>query len=89
MAIVCLNCGYRMKSNQEIQSAIIKSGYDLVEWMKTLKVTVVTIAVKVLLWILGGLQSQLSQNIFAGHLNSGPNKVKCPNCGVEGRWSDV
>lgn len=75
-----------MESNQEIQSAIIKSGYDLTEWLKAFKASMMSAAIKFLVWILGELANQ---NIFAGHLNTGPNKVKCPSCGAEGSWKDT
>ena len=33
MAVRCCNCGYTMRTNQEIQSAIVKAFYDLKTWI--------------------------------------------------------
>ena len=32
MAIRCCNCDYTMRTNQEIQSALVKANFDLKEW---------------------------------------------------------
>ena len=85
MAIRCVNCGYKMKTSQELQSAIVKSGYDISDWVKSLKGVLITVAAKVI----GIFLNQSIQNLFAGHLNTGPNKVRCPYCGGVGRWEDI
>ena len=33
MAIRCCNCDYLMRTNQEIQSAVVKAGFDLKDWL--------------------------------------------------------
>lgn len=70
MTLRCCNCDYKMRTNQEIQSAIVKAGFDLKDF----------IALLGLLGVAG---------VYAVHLNTGPNAIKCPKCGEIGRFEDV
>jgi hypothetical protein len=80
MAMKCLACGYVMKTNQEIQSAVHKAGWDMADWLKEISGT-----------ILGGIVRVLfqPQGAFAGHANSGQRAIPCPQCGQKGRWEDA
>lgn len=78
MAARCLNCGYTMRTNQEIQSAILATFHTLVDAAKELGADIVR---SLLLAVGGGL--------VAAPLNVSSRPVLCPKCGAKGRWEDV
>ena len=82
MAAKCLNCGYVMSTNQEIQSAVyagIKGvGSYALDFLKA-----VASAAKEVAKVVG----PMTVGAVAGPLNS--HSIKCPKCGESERWSDV
>ncbi len=79
MAARCLNCGYTMRTNQEIQSAILATFHTLVDAAKELGAEIV----RSLLGAVGGVGA------VAAPLNVSSRPVPCPKCGAKGRWEDV
>ena len=80
MAAKCLNCGYVMSTNQEVQSSVFETlkgvGRYTLDFMK------------------GGasLAKEVAKivgpfGIVAGPMNS--HSIKCPQCGEVERWDDV
>src|SRR5581483_2386054 len=76
----CLNCSYTMRTNQEVQSAILAIFHTLVDAAKELGAEIV----KALLSAMGAG----GVGAVAGPLNESSRPVPCPKCGAERRWED-
>lgn len=77
MAARCLNCGYTMQTNQEVQSAVIATFHTLVDAAKKLGVEILS-----LLLPFGGA-------LVAAPLNEGSHPVACPRCKATRQWEDA
>lgn len=90
MAVKLVSCGYVMRTNQEVQSAIISAGYTIVDFLMSVATIVMGFVGSIVGAIFGGvLSSGNREGLVAAPLNLLSRPVPCPKCGVTGKWEDI